>query len=45
VSARVRDAVRRIEERHPSLGAHLAASVVTGSSCRYQPSVPIVWER
>lgn len=35
VTARVRDAVGRIEAVHPSLGAHLRASVRTGAWCSY----------
>lgn len=37
VSARLRDAIRRIEEVLPELGAHLDRSVRTGTSCRYVP--------
>ena len=35
VTARLRDAVRRIAEVLPELGAHLDRSVVTGVRCRY----------
>jgi hypothetical protein len=35
VSARIRDAIRRIEQVLPELGAHLDRSVRTGTSCRY----------
>jgi len=37
VSARIRDAIRRIETVLPDLGAHLDRSVQTGTSCRYVP--------
>lgn len=37
VSARIRDAIRRIAEVHPELGAHLDRSVRTGVTCRYEP--------
>jgi tetratricopeptide (TPR) repeat protein len=37
VSARIRDAINRVEAVHSRLGAHLRASVVTGSQCSYQP--------
>jgi hypothetical protein len=43
VSARVRDAVRRIEATHPVLGRHLEHAVRTGTYCSYQPEVPTVW--
>jgi hypothetical protein len=37
VSARIRDAIRRIAEIMPDLGAHLDQSVRTGTTCRYDP--------
>jgi len=37
VTARIRDAVRRIGEVNPELGAHLADSVQTGAWCAYRP--------
>jgi hypothetical protein len=37
VSARLRDAIRRIAEVMPDLGAHLDRSVRTGTTCRYDP--------
>ncbi|MGK5631271.1 hypothetical protein ACSNOD_22845, partial [Streptomyces sp. URMC 123] len=40
VTARIRDALRRLETRHPELAAHLRASVSTGSSCGYHPVGP-----
>lgn len=43
VSARIRDAIRRIEAVHPQLGRHLANSVSTGTSCSYRPERTTVW--
>lgn len=40
VTARVRDAMGRIEAAHPALGAHLCASLRTGTSCSYRPPDP-----
>ncbi|MET8147590.1 ATP-binding protein [Actinoplanes sp. NPDC049668] len=37
VTARLRDAIRRIAEVHPDLGDHLDRTVHTGSTCRYDP--------
>ena len=37
VSARIRDAIHRIAEVMPDLGAHLERSVRTGNTCRYDP--------
>jgi hypothetical protein len=38
VTARIRDAIRRITEAHPELGAHLDRTVRTGTICRYEPN-------
>jgi hypothetical protein len=43
VTARIRDALRRIEAAHPELGAHLRHSVSTGTFCRYRPEPPTTW--
>ena len=43
VTARIRDALRRIEAAHPALGAHLQRSVSTGYLCCYRPEVPTSW--
>jgi len=43
VTARVRDAIRRIDSVHPSLGRHLGNSVRTGTYCSYQPEQAVVW--
>ena len=37
VTARIRDAIRRITDAHPELGAHLDATIRTGTTCRYEP--------
>jgi hypothetical protein len=44
VTARIRDAIRRIERLHPELGGHLARSVRTGTFCVYDPSPSRHWE-
>jgi hypothetical protein len=44
VTARIRDTLRRLSERHPALATHLDASVVTGTNCRYDPPEPVTWE-
>jgi hypothetical protein len=43
VSARIRDAIRRIEAVHPQLGRHLSHAVRTGVFCSYQPESPVAW--
>ncbi|WP_433316900.1 AAA family ATPase [Micromonospora chersina] len=43
VTARIQDTLRRIDERHPVLGAHLRESVTTGGTCRYLPADPVPW--
>ncbi len=43
VTARMRNTLRRIEERHAELGAHLAEAITTGTSCSYSPSQPVEW--
>lgn len=37
VTARIRDAIRRIAEADPAFGAHLDRAVRTGTACRYEP--------
>ena len=44
VTARIRDAIRRIGDLHPQLGRHLSRSVQTGTFCRYDPDPPVTWE-
>ncbi|QXJ26599.1 AAA family ATPase [Actinomadura graeca] len=43
VTARIRNTLRRVEERHPELGAHLRQTVTTGTTCRYAPDHEIHW--
>ena len=43
VTARIRDAMGRIEAAHPDLGRHLRRSVRTGRICVYEPDTPIDW--
>ena len=37
VTARIRDAIRRISDAHPELGTHLDRTIRTGTTCRYEP--------
>ncbi|MGW9309732.1 ATP-binding protein [Saccharomonospora azurea] len=43
VTARIRDTLRKLDTQHPELARHLRASVVTGTSCAYQPEKPVRW--
>ncbi|WP_409492598.1 ATP-binding protein [Amycolatopsis sp. cmx-11-12] len=43
VTARIRDTLRKLDDQHPALAAHLRASVTTGSSCRYAPDDKVPW--
>ncbi|RQX28948.1 hypothetical protein DLJ57_22255, partial [Micromonospora chalcea] len=43
VTGRIRDTLRRIDQRHPALAAHLRESVTTGGACRYLPPEPVSW--
>ncbi|WP_130332383.1 ATP-binding protein [Micromonospora kangleipakensis] len=43
VTARIRDTLRRLDDRHPALAAHLRDTVSTGSTCRYLPAEPLPW--
>jgi len=43
VTARIRDTLRKLDEQHPELAAHLRAAVATGSTCRYEPDPSISW--
>ncbi|MBF6482577.1 AAA family ATPase [Nocardia otitidiscaviarum] len=43
VSARIRDALRRLDHAHPELAEHLRACVSLGLVCRYQPQREIRW--
>jgi hypothetical protein len=44
VTARIRDAIQRVTDRHPQLGAHLADSIHTGTTCSYRPDLDISWD-
>jgi hypothetical protein len=44
VTARIRDVIGRIGRVHPSLAAHLRASVTTGTRCCYSPPAPVSWQ-
>jgi hypothetical protein len=44
VTARIRDTLRRLDARHPALGAHLNASIRTGAMCTYAPPDPVRWD-
>ena len=43
VTARIRDALRRIEVADAGAGAHLRRSVRTGTFCSYEPVAPVRW--
>ncbi|GIJ33223.1 AAA ATPase domain-containing protein [Micromonospora sediminimaris] len=43
VTARIRDTLRRLDQRHPPLATHLRATVSTGTACRYLPPTPVPW--
>ncbi|MGC4849990.1 ATP-binding protein [Micromonospora sp. DT15] len=44
VTARIRDALRKLDDRHPALASHLRETVSTGTTCRYQPPNPLPWQ-
>ncbi|MEV6813696.1 AAA family ATPase [Micromonospora sp. NPDC051296] len=43
VTARIRETLRRLDERHPPLAAHLRDTISTGTACRYLPTTPVPW--
>jgi hypothetical protein len=43
VTARIRDTLRRLDEQHPALAAHLRRTISTGTMCRYTPDQDIHW--
>ncbi len=43
VSARVRDAMSKIERVHPELAIHLRSALRMGTVCSYTPSEPTTW--
>ena len=44
VTARIRDSLARLDQRHPALAQHLRQSIHTGAVCSYQPPEPTPWE-
>jgi len=44
VTARIRDAIRRVGQVHPELGAHLDRCVRTGTFCAYRPETGTTWK-
>jgi hypothetical protein len=44
VTARIHDTLRKLDDRHPTLAAHLRASIRTGAHCCYQPAEPVTWD-
>ncbi|WP_107080053.1 AAA family ATPase [Streptomyces sp. NBRC 109706] len=43
VTARIRDTLRRLDDKHPELAAHLRAAVATGATCGYHPRDGVAW--
>ncbi|MGK5738580.1 ATP-binding protein [Micromonospora sp. URMC 103] len=43
VTARIRDTLRKLDDRHPALALHLRDAVSTGGTCRYLPPEPLPW--
>lgn len=43
VTWRIRNAIARIEQYHPILGAHLSNAIKTGTACSYKPEKEIRW--
>ncbi len=43
VTWRIRNAIAKIEQIHPLLGAHLSNAVKTGTTCSYKPERTIDW--
>ena len=43
ITWRIRNAIARIEQYHPPLGAHLSNAVKTGTLCSYQPERDVDW--
>jgi TolB-like protein/Tfp pilus assembly protein PilF len=44
VTQRIKSALKRITEIHPTLGEHLQRSLRTGTFCVYAPSEPVIWQ-
>jgi hypothetical protein len=45
VTARIRDTLRKLDDQHPELAAHLRKFVSTGLTCRYHPTPETPWRR
>jgi TolB-like protein len=43
VTWRIRNAISKIEQVHPTLGKHLSNSIKTGTFCSYEPEKPVEW--
>lgn len=43
VTARLRDAIRRVKAADPTVGEHLERAVQTGVHCAYRPAHPVAW--
>ncbi len=43
VTHRIRAAIKRIDEAHPTLGRHLGVSVTSGAYCCYRPDREVTW--
>jgi len=44
VTARIRDTLRKLDDRHPELAAHLRESISTGTTCGYAPPEHTRWK-
>jgi TolB-like protein/Tfp pilus assembly protein PilF len=44
VTWRIRNAISKIEQAHPSLGKHLSNSIKTGTFCSYEPEKTVEWD-
>lgn len=43
ITWRIRSAIKKIEDAHPSLSKHLTKSIATGTFCSYSPEKPVDW--
>ncbi|AZM53646.1 ATP-binding protein [Streptomyces sp. WAC 01529] len=44
VTGRIRDTLRKLDQRHPDLAAHLRRALSTGTMCRYTPDRELRWK-
>ncbi|THC46520.1 ATP-binding protein [Streptomyces sp. A1499] len=44
VTGRIRDTLRKLDQRHPGLAAHLRRALSTGTMCRYTPDRDLRWK-